>query len=75
MDYRVTDDDRERIRLLAEVSRHGLGHLGVGELRRLQSLVGAHDYGHSRKAARSKKRLLSQINGAIYKAEEKGRWP
>ena len=75
MDYRVTDDDRERVRMLAEVSRRGLGHLGVGELRRLQSLVEAHDYGHSRKAARSKKRLLSQINSAIYKAEERGRWP
>lgn len=75
MDYRVTDDDRERVRLLAEVSRRGLKHLGLGELKRLQSLVEAHDYGHSRKAARSKKRLLSQINTAIYKAEEGSRWP
>lgn len=75
MDYRVTDDDRERVRLLDEVSRRGLKRLGVAELRRLQSLVEARDYGHSRKAARSKKKLLSQINNAIYKAEEGGRWP
>lgn len=75
MDYRVTDDDRERVRLLDEVSRRGFKRLGVAELRRLQSLVEARDYAHSRKAARSKKKLLSQINNAIYKAEEEGRWP
>ena len=75
MDYRVTDDDRERVRLLDEVSRRGFKRLGLADLKRLQSLVEARDYGHSRRAARSKKKLLSQINNAIYKAEEEGRWP
>ena len=75
MDYRVTDDDRDRVRLLDEVSRRGFKRLGLADLKRLQSLVEAHDYGHSRRAARSKKKLLSQINNAIYKAEEEGRWP
>lgn len=75
VDYRVTDDDRERVRLLAEVSKSGFKRLSLPELRRLQSLVEEHDYAHSRKAARSKKKLLSQINNAIYKAEEEGRWP
>ena len=75
VDYRVTDDDRERVRLLAEVQRRGLKRMGIEELKRLQALVEAHDYGHNRRATRSKKRLLSQINSAIYKAEEEGRWP
>ncbi len=75
MDYRVTDDDRDRVRLLDEVSRRGFKRLGLADLKRLQSLVEVHDYGHSRRAARSKKKLLSQINNAIYKAEEEGRWP
>ena len=75
MDYRVTDDDRERVRLLAEVSKRGFKRLSLAELRRLQSLVEARDYSHSKKAARSKKKILSQINNAIYKAEEEGRWP
>ena len=75
VDYRVTDDDRERVRLLAEVSKSGFKRLGLAELKRLQSLVEAYDYSHSRRAARSKKKLLTQINNAIYKAEEEGRWP
>ncbi len=71
MDYRLTPDDKERIRLLTVVSREGLGSLTPEELAKLQGLVEKKDYGHSKKAAKSKKKLLNRINIAIYEAEEK----
>ena len=61
------------MRLFAEVSKNAFKRLGVAELGRLQLLVKAHDYAYGRKAARSKKKLLSEINNAIYKAEEEDR--
>jgi hypothetical protein len=70
----VTADDRRRIELLEIVSKKGLKVLGLSDLKELLALVEKKDYGHNKKAQKSKMRLLAQINAAIYDAEEK-RWP
>lgn len=70
----VTDDDRRRVELLEIVSKRGLKVLGLSDLKELLLLVEKKDYSHSKKAQKSKVRLLAKINVAIYDAEEK-RWP
>ncbi|ABK77142.1 hypothetical protein CENSYa_0509 [Cenarchaeum symbiosum A] len=70
MDYRLTPEDKERIKLLEQVSRKGFKELGAEKLKRLEELVEKKDYSHSGKAARSKKKLLKQINVAIYEVEK-----
>lgn len=71
-DGKITKEDMERIRLLKKVSasRHGFNQLTLSELRRLQELVEKKDYGKGRKTARSKKKLLVNINARIYELEE-----
>ena len=70
MDYRITPDDKERIRLLEIVSKKGLKDLSLSELKKLQILVEKKDYSHSKKANKSKMKLLAKINVAIYEIEE-----
>lgn len=70
MDYRLTPDDKERVRLLQIVSKGGMKSLTAAQLRRLDVLVRQKDYTHSRKAEKSKKKLLRSINIAIYEAEK-----
>lgn len=70
VDYRLTAEDKERVKLLMVVSKKGFKTLNLEELKRLQVLVEKKDYTHSRKAERSKKKLLAKINVAIYEAEE-----
>ena len=70
MDYRLTPEDKERVKLLTLVSKKGFQDLNLDQLRKLQSLVEKKDYSHSKKAEKSKKKLLAKINVAIYEAEE-----
>ena len=70
MDYRITPEDKERIRLLEIVSKKGLKDLSLSELKKLQILVEKKDYSHSKKAHKSKMKLLAKINVAIYEVEE-----
>jgi len=70
MDYGITDDDRKRVKLLNLVSDKGLKKLTLNQLKRLQILVAKKDYSHSKKAHKSKMKLLAKINVAIYEAEE-----
>jgi hypothetical protein len=49
-----------------------LKELTISELSRLQGLLEAKDYGEDKSAVKSKKKLLKQINSAIY---EKYRHP
>ena len=70
MDYRITPEDKERIRLLEIVSKKGLKDLTLSELKKLQILVEKKDYSHSKKAHKSKMKLLAKINVAIYEVEE-----
>jgi hypothetical protein len=69
-----TDDDRRRIELLEIVSKKGFKMLSLSDLKELILLVEKKDYSHSKKAQKSKMRLLAQINARIYDLEEK-RWP
>ena len=53
-------------RLLEIVSRKGLKALSVAELDTLRTLLAAKDYGTNKKADKSKKKLLRQINAEFY---------
>lgn len=66
----TTPKDLERVKLLQIVSKKGLKELKLNQLKRLQILVEKKDYSHSKKAHKSKMKLLSRINVAIYEAEE-----
>lgn len=68
----ITTEDAERVRLLKKVtsSRHAFNQMTLDELKRLQALVEKKDYSHSKKALRSKAKLLRNINARIYELEE-----
>jgi hypothetical protein len=74
MDYKLTDEDKERIKLLNEISKNKFKNLSLEQLIRLQELVEKKDYSHDRKANRSKKKLLTQINIEIYKRDDAAIW-
>ena len=74
MDYKLTDEDKERIKLLNEISKNKFKNLSLKHLIRLQELVEKKDYSHDRKANRSKKKLLTQINVEIYKHDDAAIW-
>jgi len=74
MDYRLTDDDKERIKFLEEVSKNKFKNFTLEQLIRLQELVEKKDYGHDKKASKSKKKLLKQINVEIYKHDDAAIW-
>ena len=66
----ISPEDLERVKLLQKVSTKGLKELSIDQLKRLQILVEKKDYSHSKKAHKSKMKLLARINVAIYEAEE-----
>lgn len=72
MSEEITPEDVERVGLLRIVSssRHGLKQLSREQLMRLQELVEKKDYSHSKKAHKSKMKLLAKINVRIYELEE-----
>ena len=73
----VTDEDRERIRLLNMVaqSRDGLQRLSLDELVKLQGMLERKDYAQNKKLTKSKISLLKKINVRIYELTEgKGMW-
>jgi len=74
MDYRLTDDDKERIKLLEEVSKTKFKNFTLEQLIRLQELVEKKDYSNEKKANKSKKKLLNQINVEIYKHDDAAIW-
>ena len=74
MDYRLTDDDKERIKLLEEVLKNKFKNFTLEQLIRLQELVEKKDYSNEKKANKSKKKLLSQINVEIYKHDDAAIW-
>ena len=74
MDYRLTDEDKERIKLLDEVSKNKFKNFSLEQLIRLQELVEKKDYSNQKKANKSKKKLLSQINVEIYKRDDAAIW-
>ena len=74
MDYRLTDEDKERIKLLGEVSKNKFKNFSLEQLIRLQELVEKKDYSNEKKANKSKKKLLAQINVEIYKHDDAAIW-
>jgi len=74
MDYRLTDDDKERIKFLEEVSKNKFKNFTLKQLIRLQELVEKKDYSNEKKANKSKKKLLNQINVEIYKHDDAAIW-
>ena len=74
MDYRLTDDDKERIKLLEEVLKNKFKNFTLEQLIRLQELVEKKDYSNEKKANKSKKKLLTQINVEIYKHDDAAIW-
>ena len=74
MDYRLTDDDKERIKLLEEVSKNKFKNFSLEQLIRLQELVEKKDYSNQKNANKSKKKLLNQINVEIYKHDDAAIW-
>ena len=74
MDYQLTAEDKERIMLLEEVSKKQVKNLSIEQLIRLQELLEKKDYSHEKKANKSKKKLLTQINVEIYKHDDSAIW-
>ncbi len=70
VDYRLTQEDKERVAMLAVVEKNGLKLFSLKEMERLRELVERKDYSYSRKADRAKTKLLNKINVAIYEKEE-----
>lgn len=70
MDEKISPEDLERVKLLDVVYKKGLKELTIEQLKRLQILVEKKDYSHSKKAHKSKMKLLAKINVAIYETEE-----
>ena len=74
MDYRLTAEDKERIKLLDEVAKNKFRNFRLEQLIRLQELVEKKDYGNEKKAQKSKRSLLKQINIEIYKRDDSAIW-
>ena len=74
MDYRLTDEDKERIKLLNEVLKNKFKNLSLEQLIRLEELLKKKDYSNQKKADKSKKKLLNQINVEIYKRDDSAIW-
>jgi hypothetical protein len=74
MDYRLTDEDKERVKLLSEVEKNKFKNFSLEQLIRLQELVEKKDYGHEKKAGKWKKKLLTNINVEIYKRDDAAIW-
>ena len=74
MDYRLTEEDKERIKLLNQVSKKSVKILSLEQLIRLQELLENKDYSNQKKANKSKKKLLKYINVEIYKRDDAAIW-
>jgi hypothetical protein len=64
-----SEDEVELGRLLGIISDKGLKALDLVELDRLRILLQAKDYGDNKNAAKSKAKLLKQINSAFYDSQ------
>ncbi len=66
MSHYDSDDEIELRTLLKTVSDKGLKALTIAELDRLRGLLEAKDYGDNKRADKSKRKLLKQINSTFY---------
>lgn len=72
MPEKITSEDKERVALLQLItnSKQEFNKLSVSQLTRLQELLEKKDYSHSKKAHKSKLKLLAKINVRLYELEE-----
>ena len=66
MSHYDSDEEIELRALLKTVSDKGLKALTIAELDRLRGLLEAKDYGDNKRADKSKRKLLKQINSTFY---------
>tara|TARA_B100000408_G_scaffold91034_1_gene69834 strand:- start:52 stop:282 length:231 start_codon:yes stop_codon:yes gene_type:complete len=74
MDYRLTDEDKERIKLLNEFVENKFKNFSLEQLIRLQELLEKKDYSREKKRGKSKKKMLNEINVEIYKRKDSDIW-
>ena len=74
MDYRVTAEDKESVKILKEITKNKFKGISLEQLTRLQKLLEKKDYSNDKKADKSKTKLLKQINIEIYKRHDKSIW-
>tara|TARA_B100001179_G_scaffold103857_1_gene73870 strand:+ start:621 stop:851 length:231 start_codon:yes stop_codon:yes gene_type:complete len=74
MDYRLTDEDKERIKLLNEFVENKFKNFSLEQLIRLQELLEKRDYSREKKRGKSKKKMLNEINVEIYKRKDSDIW-
>ena len=74
MDYKITAEDKERIKLLDEVAKNKFMNFSLEQLIRLQELIEKKDYSKEKKAQKSKRNILKQINIEIYKRDDSALW-
>ena len=74
MDYRLTAEDKEKVKLLDEVAKNKFMNFSLEQLIRLEELIKKKDYGNEKKAKKSKRNLLKQINIEIYKRDDSAIW-
>ena len=74
MDYRLTAEDKERVKLLDEVAKNKFMNFSLEQLIRLEEFIKKKDYGNEKKAKKSKRNLLKQINIEIYKRDDSAIW-
>ena len=74
MDYRLTDEDKERVKLLNEFTKNKFKNFSLEQLIRLQELIEKKDFGNERKVKKSKKKILTEINIEIYKRDDGAIW-
>ena len=73
----IASEDRERVKLLTLISssKSEFDKLSLEQLARLQELLEKKDYGHDKKADKSKTKFLKRINVRIYELTEgRGIW-
>ena len=54
MDYKITSEDKERIKLLNEITKNKFKSISLEQLMRLQKLLEKKDYSNDKKADKSK---------------------
>ena len=74
MDYRLTDEDKERIKLLNEFVENKFKNFSLEQIIRLQELLDKKDYSSEIKRGKSKKKMLNEINVEIYKRKDSDIW-
>ena len=61
MDYRLTDEDKERVKLLSEVEKNKFKNFSLEQLIRLQELVEKKDYSNQKMQTNQRRNSLAKL--------------